>query len=106
MKQLAEDVADLYRLYCPKDTWELHDSIHVVSESDGMKHHVVATAPHAEPVEFGSTHHGPNGTWTIPPNPAFRKAIARGKTLWPGIAAQARARQGYHRGSLMGATFE
>jgi hypothetical protein len=53
VRALAEFVADRARVYCPVDTGELRDSIHVVSEADGMRHHVVATAKHAEPVEFG-----------------------------------------------------
>jgi hypothetical protein len=103
VRVLAEFLADRARVYCPVDTGELRDSIHVVSEADGMRHHVVATAKHAEPVEFGHTM--ANGRFH-PPNPFMRKALRDGANAMPNFIGQSRVRQGYHQGQLMGSTFQ
>lgn len=103
LRELAEFVADQARLRCPVDTGELKNSIHVVSEADGLKHHVVATARHAEPVEFGHTMR--NGRF-YPPNPFLRMAVREGAAAMPRFIGQARVRQGFHRGALMGVTFQ
>jgi hypothetical protein len=61
IRALAYFVADRARFYCPYDhskpPGELHlrDTIQVISEADGSRHHVFASAPWAEPVEFGHT---------------------------------------------------
>jgi HK97 gp10 family phage protein len=103
IRALAEFVADRARAYCPVDTGELRDSIHVVGEADGLRHHVVATADHAEPVEFGHTMR--NGR-LYPANPFMRKALRDGANAMPNFIGQSRVRQGYHQGQLMGATFQ
>ncbi len=46
-------MAEQSRFYCSANTGELRASIRVISEADGTRHHVVATARHAEPTEFG-----------------------------------------------------
>lgn len=106
---LAEFVAERARVYCPYDhskpASELHlrDTIQVISEADGMRHHVIATAPWAEPVEFG--HVMANGAFH-PPNPFMRKAVHDGAKAFPEIIGRSRVNQGYHQGKLMGATFQ
>lgn len=100
---LAEFVADRARAYAPVDTGRLRDSIHVVSEADGMRHHVVATVPWAEPQEFGFTMR--NGRF-YPPQAYMRRAVREGAAAMPRFIGQARVRQGFHRGALMGVTFQ
>lgn len=104
LRALAEFVAERARLYAPYDTGELRDSIHVVSEADGLRHHVFATARHSEPVEFGYVHYR-SGRF-IPPRAYMRKAVNDGAKAMPQFIGGSRVRQGYHAGRLMGATFE
>jgi hypothetical protein len=103
IRALAEFVADRARLYCPVDTGALRASITVVSEADGMRHHVIAPLKYSEPVEFG--HRKRNGGFQ-PPNPFLRKAVRDGAREMPRFIGRSRVNQGYHHGRLMGATFE
>lgn len=103
IRALAEHVAAMARVYCPVDTGTLRASIQVISEADGSRHHVIATAKHAEPVEFG--HRKRNGGFH-PPNPFMRKALRNGAIALPRFVGNARVAQGYRQGRLMGATFE
>jgi hypothetical protein len=109
VRALAEFVAERARVYCPydhskpADEMHLRDTIQVISESDNSRHHVFASAPWAEPVEFGHTM--ANGRF-YPPNPFLRKALRDGANAMPNFIGQARVRQGYHHGQLMGATFQ
>jgi hypothetical protein len=103
IRKLAEYVALRARIYAPVDTGALRGSITVVSEADGMRHHVIATAPYAEPVEFG--HVMRNGAFH-PPNPFMRRALADGARMMPEFVGRSRVAQGHHHGRLMGATFE
>lgn len=52
----VEVVADLARAGAPVETGELRDSI----EGSRNRARVVATAPHAAAVEFGTVEHAPN----------------------------------------------
>lgn len=103
IKALAEFVAERARIYCPVDTGALKASIHVVSEADGMRHHVIAPLNYSEPVEFG--HVMRNGRFH-PPNPFLRKAFNDGAREMPRFVGRSRVNQGYHKGQLMGVTFE
>jgi hypothetical protein len=109
IRALAEFVAERARIYSPYDTRkppdELHlrDTIQVISEVDGSRHHVIASAPWAEPVEFG---HRTRGGGFHPPNPYMRKAVRDGANAMPRFIGQSRVNQGYHQGRLMGATFQ
>lgn len=103
VKALAEFVAERARMYCPVDTGELRASIQVISESDGMRHHVIATARYAEPVEWG--HRMRNGAF-YPPNPFLRKSLNDGMRAMPQYLGRSRFAQGFHQGKLPGATFQ
>lgn len=109
IRALAEYVADKARVYCPYDASKpagklhLRETIQVISEADGLRHHVVATALYAEPVEFG--HVMRNGRF-YPPNPFLRKAVRDGAAAMPQFIGGSRIAQGFHHGQLMGATFE
>lgn len=102
VRMLAEYVAFKARAYCPVDTGELRNSIHIISSADGMTFHVYASAKHAEPVEFG--HVMRNGRFH-PPNPFLRRAVNDGAREFPHLIGDSRVRQGFHQGALMGATF-
>jgi hypothetical protein len=109
IRVLAEYVAERARIYCPYDAskpageMHLRDTIQVISESDGSRHHVIASAPWAEPVEFG---HVLRGGGFYPPNPYMRRALRDGAREMPRFIGRSRVNQGYHHGRLMGATFE
>ena len=103
VKALAEFVAERVRFHAPVDTGRLRASIHVVSEADGMRHHVVTDVPYAEPQEFGFRMR--NGRF-YPPRAYFRLGVREGAAAMPRFIGQSRVRQGFHRGSLMGVTFE
>ena len=104
VRRLAEFVADRARQYAPVDTGELRASIHVVSEADGKRHHVLASARHAEPQEFGYIHWR-SGRF-IPPRAYMRRALNDGARAMPQFLGDARVNQGFHHQRLMGATFE
>jgi hypothetical protein len=97
-------VADVARRLVPVDTGELRASIQVVSEADGKRHHVIATARHAEPQEFGFVH-WKSGRF-IPPRAYMRRALQEGAKAMPQFLGNARVNQGFHHQRLMGATFE
>jgi hypothetical protein len=109
VRALAERVAEIARVLCPYDAskppgeMHLRDTIQVISESDGLRHHVIASAPWAEPVEFG---HVLRGGGFYPPNPFLRMALRQGAKEMPQFIGRSRVNQGYHHGRLMGATFE
>ena len=109
VRRLAHYVRDQAELYAPYDAskpaGELHlrDTIQVIEEAGGERFHVIASAPWAEPVEFG--HRMRNGAY-YPPNPFMRRALQDGARAMPQFLGDARVRQGYHAGRLMGATFE
>jgi hypothetical protein len=109
IRALAEFVAERARIYSPYDTskppdeMHLRDTIQAVHEADGTRSHVFASAPWAEPVEFG--HRMRNGGF-YPPNPFMRKAVRDGANAFPRFIGRSQVRQGYHHGRLMGATFE
>jgi hypothetical protein len=69
---MGDEVANLARYYAPKDTWELANSIHAVHGP--MESRVVADAPHAAYVEFGTWSHNvirpQSGTYEIRPKNA------------------------------------
>lgn len=95
----AEFVAGRARSYCPVDTGELLASIKVVSSMNGTVWHVVATARHARPVEFGSLH----GNRWIAPNPFMRRALADGRAEFPEIlkSVMVGAGEGRHLGATI-----
>jgi hypothetical protein len=103
VRALAEFVAERVRFHAPVDTGRLRASIHVVSEADGMRHHVTTTVPYAEPQEFGFRMR--NGRF-YPPRAYFRLGVREGAAAMPRFIGGTRVRQGYARGALMGATFE
>jgi hypothetical protein len=110
-RQCAELMADLARAYAPYDATRsagendphLRDTIQVVSEANGLVHHVIATAPHAEPQEFGFVH------WIsgkfIKPKFYMRRAAVEAGRQFPQFLKQAAVRQGFHHQRVMGATF-
>jgi hypothetical protein len=99
--ECAEFILERALVYVPVLSGELRRSLTIVSSSDMLSHYVIATAKHAEPVEFGYIH------WIsrkrIPPNPYMRKAVRDGANAFPRIIGDARVRQGFHRGAVMGA---
>lgn len=101
MSRLAEYTAERARATCPVDTGELRDSIRVIKTSGSGSYHVVATAAHAQFVEFG--HHAGN-TW-VPPNPFMRRALEDARREFPRIAEAARVRRPSGSGSHFGVTF-
>ena len=103
IRALAYYVADVARRLVPVDTGELRDSIQVISEADGMRLYVIATAKHAEPQEFGFRMR--NGGF-YPPQAYMRRALNDGAMALPQFVGRSRVAQGYHAGKLMGATFE
>jgi hypothetical protein len=81
VKKLADYVAEMARIFCPKDTLELHDSITVVPGRGNLEWFVVVTARHAEPVEFGHIN-----VWSgkmVPANPFLRRALRLGALKFP-----------------------
>jgi hypothetical protein len=104
IRALAEFVAERARMYCPVDTGELRASIQVVSEADGMRHHVIASARHAEPVEWGYRHYLSGRQ--VPPQPFLRKSLNDGMRAMPQFLGRSRFAQGFHHGRLPGATFQ
>lgn len=100
---LAEYVADQARMYCPVDSGDLKRSIQVISSTDMMFHWVIATMPYAEPVEFGYTHYLTGRR--VPPQAYMRRAVRDGANRFPTIIGDARVRQGFHRGAVMGVEF-
>jgi hypothetical protein len=103
LKALAEYVADVARAGCPVDTGALRASIQVISEADGLRHHVTASKKYAESVEYGHTMR--NGRF-YPPNPFMRRALRAGAAAMPQFIGRTTVKQGHHHGRLMGATFE
>jgi hypothetical protein len=87
----------------PVDTGALRASIHVARDEAGGVYRVVATARHAEMVEFG--HRMRNGRFH-PANPFMRKALNDGARAMPQFLGGTRVRQGHARGDVMGATFQ
>jgi hypothetical protein len=69
-----------------------------------MRWSVVATVFYAKHVEYGTTHHGPRGSYFIPPNPFMRRAFADGRNVYPGLlkSAMVTALKGQH----LGGTFD
>jgi hypothetical protein len=100
--ELAYYVWAQARDYCPVRSGFLRDSIQLISEADGSRHWVIATAPYAEPVEFGYTMR--NGT-RVGPRMYMRRALRDGANRYPDIVKDARVRQGFHRGAVMGVEF-
>jgi hypothetical protein len=95
---MGEEVARLAYLYAPKDTHELANSITAIHSPGESR--VVATAPHAAYVEFGTWSHNiiapKSGTYTIRPKnaQALRFTGKDGRVIYtrkvehPGIKAQ------------------
>ena len=100
-RRAAEYVADRAPAYAPVRTGELRNSIVVTSSMGGAVWHVVATAPHARFVEYGTMH----GNTFIGPNPFMRRAFSDGRREFPRIlkAAMVTARQGQHLGGSFNA---
>lgn len=85
-REAAEFVARRARELCPVDTGELRGSIVVEPSMGGAVWNILVKAPHAKHVEFGTTHHLPNGvSYFIPPNPFLRTAMAEGRARFPAI---------------------
>lgn len=84
-KNAAEYMASRARVHCPVDTAELLSSIIVMSESQGSRSYVQATAHYSAYVEFG--HMTPAGSW-VPPQPFMRMALADTKAAFPKLAQQ------------------
>lgn len=85
----AEYIAERARFYCPVDSGDLRRSIKVIPTRGGTRWSVVATMKYAIHVEFGTTHHGPNGSYFIAPQPFMRKAFADGRKQFPTILRDA-----------------
>lgn len=100
----AEYVAERARYYCPVDSGDLRRSIKVIPTQSRMRWNVVATMPYAIHVEFGTTHHGPGGSYFIPPNPFMRRAFADGRKMYPTILKDAFALGNKQTGTV-GGTF-
>jgi hypothetical protein len=95
---MGEEVARLAYLYAPKDTHELANSITAIHGQGESR--VVATAPHAAFVEFGTWSHNliapKSGTYTIRPRhaKALRFTSSSGRVVYtqkvehPGVKAQ------------------
>jgi hypothetical protein len=103
VKRAAEAVAEEARILAPVDTGELRDSIHVVSDADGMAHYVVAPVEHAEPVEFGHIN-VLTGRW-VPPVMFLRKALRIVAARMAEYVGDTSIKQGFHHGRLMGGEF-
>jgi hypothetical protein len=101
--QLAEYVGDQARLRAPFLTGKLRESIQVIHEADGMAHYVIATAPYAEPQEFGFIH------WIsgefIPGRAYMRRALRDGELAMPRFFGGEEVRRGFHEGRVMGVEF-
>jgi hypothetical protein len=99
--QCAELIYERAVFYSPVESGFLRSTIHLVSSADGMSHWVIATAPYAEPQEFGFIH------WLsgrrIPAKAYMRRAVRDGANAFPRIIGETRVRQGFHRGAVMGA---
>lgn len=102
-EEAAHFVATRARQLCPVDTGELRASIVVEPSQNRGVWNVLVRARHAKAVEFGSTHHGPNGSYFIPPNPFLRTAMAEGRARFPAILrdVMVTSRDGEHLGATI-----
>ena len=96
-RRAAEFVLHRARSYAPVRTGRLAASIEVRSSMGGAAWHVVATAPYARFVEYGSMH----GNTFIGPNPFMRRALSDGRREFPQLLKQAlvTAKSGQHLGT-------
>lgn len=102
-RMLADFTAERARVHCPVDSGDLRRSIHVVGESSGNGFYVIATMPYAEPVEFGYTHYLSGKR--VPPVAFMRRAVRDAAREYPRLIGDARVRQGFHEGRVMGVAF-
>ena len=106
--ECAEFIRDKAFEYAPYDETKppgemhLRDTIQVISEAGTHVHHVIATAPWAEPQEFGFIHWR-SGKF-VKPRFYMRRAVDEAAALFPQIIGAAAVRQGFHHGRVMGIT--
>jgi hypothetical protein len=98
----AEYMASWAREFCPVKTGALRSSIRVASSMGGAVAHVVATADHAEPVEFGHMSRG----GFVNPNPFMRPALNKAREKYPGLVGDAHVVEGSGPGGHLGVTFQ
>lgn len=104
VKKTAEYVAEMARIFCPKDTMELHDSIKAVPGRGGLEWFVVATAAHAEPVEFGHIN-----VWSgkmVPPTFFLRRALRLGALKFPEFVGGSGVNKGFASGKAVSISFK